>query len=76
MGEVDTDKKFPDYDQYADFNVDYVKLARLPKFDDWSPICEALRAGAFFVTTGEILIPRWGIEGDGSERAVVAEVES
>jgi hypothetical protein len=75
VGEVDTYKKFPDYDLYGDFNVNYIKLDRVPSFDDWGPICRALRAGEFFVTTGEILIPRWGVEGDGKDRAVVAEVE-
>ena len=72
VGEVDTYKKFPDYDLYGDFNVNYVKLDRVPKFEDWSPICESLRAGVFFVATGEVLIPRWG--GEGEDRAVVAEV--
>ncbi len=75
VGEVDTYKKYPDYDLYGDFNVNYVKLDRVPMFEDWSPICKSLRAGEFFVTTGEVLIPRWGVEGDGRERAVVAEVE-
>jgi hypothetical protein len=75
VGEVDTYKKFPDYDLYGDFNVNYVKLDRVPGFEDWSPICRALRAGEFFVTTGEVLIPRWGVEGHGKDRAVVAEVE-
>jgi hypothetical protein len=75
VGEVDTYKKFPDYDLYGEFNVNYVKLDRVPSFDDWSPVCRALRAGEFFVTTGEMLIPRWGVEGDGKDRAVVAEVE-
>jgi hypothetical protein len=75
VGEVDTYKKFPDYDLYGDFNVNYVKLDRVPGFEDWSPICRALRAGEFFVTTGEVLIPRWGVEGDGKDPAVVAEVE-
>ncbi len=75
VGEVDTYKKFPDYDLYGDFNVNYLKLDRVPGSDDWSPICKSLRAGEFFVTTGEVLIPSWGVEGDGGERAVVAEVE-
>jgi hypothetical protein len=75
VGEVDTYKKFPDYDLYGDFNVNYVKLDRVPPSDDWSPICKALRAGEFFVTTGEVLIPEWRVEGDGEARAVVAEVE-
>ncbi len=75
VGEVDTYKKFPDYDLYGDFNVNYVKLDRVPDSGDWSPVCKALRAGDFFVTTGEVLIPKWWIEGDGKDRAVVAEVE-
>jgi len=75
VGEVDTYKKFPDYDLYGDFNVNYVKLDRVPGADDWSPVCKALRAGDFFVTTGEVLIPRWGVEGEGKDREAVAEVE-
>jgi hypothetical protein len=75
VGEVDTYKKFPDYDLYGDFNINYVKLDRVPAFDDWSGICRALRAGDFFVTTGELLIPHWAVEGSGKERTVVAELD-
>jgi hypothetical protein len=75
VGEVDTYKKFPDYDLYGDFNVNYVKLDRVPSFDDWSAVCRALRSGDFFVTTGEVLIPHWGVEGSGKERTVVADVK-
>jgi hypothetical protein len=75
LGEVDTYKKFPDYDLYGDFNVNYVKLDRVPSFDDWTPIHRALCAGDFFVTTGEVLIKNWSIEGQGSKREVVADVE-
>jgi hypothetical protein len=75
VGEVDTYKEFPDYDLYGGFNVNYVKLDRLPAFDDWSAINRALRLGQFFVTTGEVLIPRCSIDGHGSQRELVAEVE-
>jgi hypothetical protein len=75
VGEVDTYKKSLDYDLYGDFNVNYVKLDHVPSFDDWSAINGALRAGEFFVTTGEVLIPRWSIEGRGNERLVAADVE-
>ena len=40
VGEVDTYKKYPDYDLYGDFNVNYVKLDRVPASDDWSPLCQ------------------------------------
>ena len=66
VSEVDTYKKFPDYDLYGDFNVNYVKLDRVPTFDDWSPVCRALRAGEFFVTTGEVLIPKFTVGGKES----------
>jgi hypothetical protein len=68
LGEVDTYKKFPEYDLYGDFNVNYVKLDNLPGFDDWSAINRALRAGEFFVTTGEILIRHWSVQGRGRQR--------
>jgi hypothetical protein len=75
VGEVDTYKKFPDYDLYGDFNVNYVRLDRVPDFADWSAVNRALRAGEFFVSTGEVLIPGWSIAGRGDQRAVVADVE-
>jgi len=75
VGEVDTYKKFADYDLYGDFNVNYVKLDQVPDFADWSPINKALRAGDFFVTTGEILIKNWSVAGQGAMRQVDADVE-
>jgi len=75
VGEVDTYKEFPDYDLYGGFNVNYVKLDRVPRFGDWSAINKALSAGEFFVTTGEILIPRWSVQGGKSKRVVTADVE-
>jgi hypothetical protein len=56
VGEVDTYKKFADYDLYGDFNANYIKLDALPPADDWTPVNRALRAGNFFVSTGEVLI--------------------
>jgi len=75
VGEVDTYKKFPDYDLYGDFNVNYVKLDRVPGFEDWTPIHRALRAGEFFVTTGEVLITNWSVAGAGAKREAVADVQ-
>jgi hypothetical protein len=75
IGEVDTYKKYPDYDLYGDFNINYVKLDRVPGFADWRQLTDALRAGTFFVTTGEVLIPKWTVEGQGKHRNVVGDVE-
>ena len=65
VGEVDTYKKFPDYDLYGDFNVNYVKLDELPPATDWTPVNQALRAGNFFVSTGEVLIRNFRASASG-----------
>ncbi len=76
IAEGDTYTKFPSDEIYPQLSVNYVRLDELPSFDqDWSPITEAMRRGDFFVSTGEVLIPRFAVEGMESRKAVVAEVE-
>ena len=41
---------------YGPMNINYVRVANLPAANNWTPILDALRAGDFFVTTGEVLI--------------------
>jgi hypothetical protein len=56
--------------------VNYVKLDRLPAFDEgWASLTGAIRAGDFFVTSGEVLIRSSGVEGTGPRRTFTAEVE-
>ena len=71
VGEVDTYKKFADYDLYGDFNVNYVQLDALPAAADWTPLNRALRAGNFFVSTGEVLIRNFR----GNRSGVTADVD-
>ena len=53
-----------------------MKLDRVPRFDEsWSPILHALRAGDFYVTSGEVLFRNYAIEGTGARRTYTAEVE-
>ena len=71
LSEGDTYNKFPEDEIYPHLMVNYIRLEKLPRFDeDWSPILEAVRAGDFFVTSGEVLIPEFEVV-DG---AVEAEV--
>lgn len=61
---------------YSQGAVNYVKLDRVPRYDEsWAPIVESLRAGDFFGTTGEILFHSWGIEGSGAKRTYRATIE-
>lgn len=76
IADIDTYQKGPEDDLYPNFPVNYLKLERTPgPDDDWSPVLAALRKGDFFVTTGEILIPRYSVDGSGDRRIVSADVE-
>ena len=66
----------PPYDDtYGMSPVNYVKLDRLPTVDDMSPIINALKRGDYFVTSGEVLISSYAVEGTGDQRMIAAEVE-
>jgi hypothetical protein len=76
IAEGDTYMKYPDDETFPQLIVNYVKLPQVPKFDeDWTPIAKAMRAGDYFVSSGEVLLRNWAIEGSGAQRAYTAEVE-
>jgi len=73
IAEGDTYTKSPEDETYPQLDVNYVKLDRLPKFSDgWMPVLDALRAGNFFVTTGEVLLHDYSIQGTGAKRTFVS----
>ena len=64
LGEVDTFRMEPDFETYAHMNINYLRLTKLPRYDDgWQPVLDALRGGEFFTTTGEVLIPEFTVGG-------------
>lgn len=74
LGEVDVFQFDHTHELYAHMNVNYVKIGRLPSFDDYDRLLEPLLAGDFFVSTGEVLLPSWEIGGTDAEIAVKADV--
>jgi hypothetical protein len=67
LGEVDVFKVMPDYELYGHMNINYLKLDKLPRFDDgWQPVLDVLRRGRFFVSTGEVLLPEFRVGGKES----------
>jgi hypothetical protein len=67
LGEVDVFKVRPDSELYGPMNINYLKMDKLPRFDDgWQPVLDALRSGSFFVSTGEVLMPEFTIGGKQS----------
>lgn len=66
-GEVDVFKIDHTHELYAHMNVNYIELERLPRYEDgWQSVLDVLSNGKFFVTTGEVLIPRFSIGDKGS----------
>jgi hypothetical protein len=75
-GEVDVFKIDHTHELYGHMNVNYLRLEsdRLPRFDEgWHAVLDGLRAGRFFVSTGEVLIPEFTVNGrrSGSTLALV-----
>jgi hypothetical protein len=62
-------------DIYANNPVNYVKVDTPPGIDNWKPIIDSMKRGEYFVTSGEVLIPTWSVQGNGSQRTIVADVE-
>jgi len=76
IAEGDTYMKSPEDETYPQMAVNYLKLDRVPAFNEsWAPVTDALRAGNFFGTTGEILFHNWHVSGSGDKRTFTAEVE-
>ena len=63
IAEGDTYMKYPDDETYPQLIVNYVKLDKVPRFDEsWSPISKALRAGNYFISTGEVTLNDWSVD--------------
>ncbi|WP_316823804.1 hypothetical protein [Pedobacter miscanthi] len=54
-------------EMYAHLNVNYLQLDKVPNYTDgWQPVLDVMRKGKFFVSTGEVLIPGFNINGKGA----------
>jgi hypothetical protein len=78
LGEADVFKIDHTHELYGHMNINYVRLEpdRLPRFDEgWQPVLDALRAGRFFTTTGEVLIPEFTVDGNPSGTKILVSPE-
>jgi hypothetical protein len=61
LAEGDTYMKQPDDDTYPYLTINYLKLDKVPAYNEsWERVVEGLHKGNFFGTTGEILFHAWG----------------
>ena len=76
LAEGDTYMKVPSDETYPLLAINYVKLDKVPAYNEsWAPVVEGIRGGNFFGTTGEILFHKWGIEGAGAKSIYTASIE-
>ena len=68
MGEVDVFQFDDTHELYAHMNINYVRLDRLPSFDEWGKALEPLARGDFFTTTGEVLLPTVDLSASSADR--------
>ena len=62
VGEVDIFQVDRTTEFYAHANINYLRLNHIPRFKEgWEPVLKALREGAFFISTGEVLMPRFTV---------------
>lgn len=71
IGEADLFTIEPENEMYAHLNVNYLQMEKLPSFNDgWQPVLDAMEAGQFFTTTGEILIPSFTVNNQSIGKTV------
>ncbi|WP_461127206.1 CehA/McbA family metallohydrolase domain-containing protein [Spirosoma aerophilum] len=67
IAEADLFTVEPENEMYAHLNVNYLQLDQLPDYKQgWQPVLDAMQTGRFFVSTGEILIPKFTVNGKGT----------
>lgn len=67
LGEVDIFKIYEDYELFGTMNINYLKMDQIPNYEDgWQGVLDTLEAGDFWVTTGEVLIPNFTVQGYNS----------
>ena len=74
LAEVDVFTIEPENEMYAHMNVNYLRLSTLPPYNNgWQPVIDSLQRGAFFSTTGEVLVPSFTVNGKHTGDTVVLD---
>ena len=71
IAEADLFSIEPANEMYAHLNVNYLQLNKLPDYKaGWQPVLDVMRQGKFFVSTGEVLLPSFTVNGKGAGETV------
>jgi hypothetical protein len=61
LAEVDVFQIDPTHELYAHMNINYVRAAQTPAYDNYGELLQTMRKGDFFISTGEVLMPEHSI---------------
>ena len=76
LAEGDTYMKYPDDETFPQLMVNYVKLDRVPKFNEgWTPVVDALRAGTTSSPAARYCCGTGRSKASGTKRTYTAEAE-
>jgi hypothetical protein len=64
VGEVDVFQVDETHELWGHMNINYVRAASLPPFDEYGKLLDSIGRGDFFVSTGEVLLPEVKLSGD------------
>ncbi len=71
IGEADLFQIEPEFELYGHMNINYMQLDNLPAYDEgWQSILDVMQQGKFFVSTGEVLLPSFTVNGKGAGETV------
>jgi hypothetical protein len=77
LGEIDVFQLSTTDEFYGLLNLNYLRLSKLPDFDHYDEILKSVQKGDGFISTGEVLLPRFALSGEGSGQVKVeAQVTS
>ena len=67
IAEADIFTMEPENETYAHLNVNYLQMDNLPDYSaGWQLVLDAMQRGKFFVSTGEVLLPAFTVNGKGA----------
>jgi hypothetical protein len=71
IAEADLFSIEPANEMYAHLNVNYLQLDKLPDYSaGWQPVLDVMRQGKLFVSTGEVLLPSFTVNGKGAGETI------
>jgi hypothetical protein len=72
LAEADVFQLDETHELYSHMNINYVRLNRLPDFDNYREVVDAVSRGEFFVSTGEVLLPEVSMQAQGGDRIAIS----